>query len=494
MLPYHHCPSALTKHSPRNRPRTFVHILDDDSLLNIFYFCRPVDEYANVGDDRQILQGGQWHLERWWYKFVRVCRRWRHIILASPTFLGLCIVCTPYMPVAAMLANYPLLPIIIDDTYRYHNPPAKGEEGVLLALQQRERVRRIRISVPDRAHSRKKRLVMAIDHEFPMLEYFYFALTFTGHLSGEASGLTLPDGFRAPSLRHLVLFSLTLSIHSPAITSAVGLVTLSLLLFPPFTRFHPNDLLQLVSLMPQLETLDFRSDVSVHDLKSQLSHMPITSHAALPKLRWFGFNGSSAYLEALLPRITAPLLDKLQLVFVGDLAFPLPELYRFVGQTESLRCGSAKLSFLPRAVSMRVWPCEGAEIYAVKTIIFCGHTRQKMSFAAQICNALRMPLSKVEHLSLVCGMSPTRTSFDGTNRLECREILRSFSNLKTLRVPTSLVGVISSALQPQDGELSIELLPQLRELACSWNDYTHSSFAQFIHARQRTGCPVTLVH
>ena len=398
----------------------------------------------------------------------------------------------PHVPIATMLANSPPLPLIIEDIYRDRNITAKQEEGIFLALRQRKRVRRIRISVPDWDHSRRKKLIKAIDNEFPMLEHFYIARSFTRHLSGEFSGLILPDRFRAPHLRHLVLFSLSLSIKSPLITTAVGLVTLSLLLYPPYNLFHPNDLLQSVSLMPQLETLDFGSAVFGGYLESQLMQMPITSYAALPKLRWFRFYGSSDYLEALLPWIGAPLLDKLQLGFFDDLSFPLPELFHFVSRAENLRCGSAKLSFFPRAVIMRVRPCEGAKVHTIKTNFSCSHAEQQMSSAARICSALRTPLSEMEYLSLQCVISPT--PFDGTNRQQCREILRSFSNLKTLRVSTGLVREVSNALQSRDGESSIELLPELRELACSWNDYTYSSFAPFIAARQSAGCPVTLVH
>jgi hypothetical protein len=391
-----------------------------------------------------------------------------------------------------MLEHFPsTLPLAIDYIRWDRRTTAERQEGIMLALRQPERVRRIRISVPDWVHpSRRQRLIVAINDEFPKLEFFYIARSFDS--SEEHSALVLPDRFRAPRVRHLILFSLSLSIQSPVITTALGLVTLSLLLSPPFNRFHPNDLLQLVSRMPQLETLDFHSDVSRRDLESQLSHMPIAGYAVLPKLRWFGFNGSSAYLKALLPRVSAPLLDKLQIGFADYFVIPLPELFHFVNQAENLRCGSANLAFFRRAVVIKVWPCAGAKTYTVKITVFCTHAWQQISFAAEICNALRIPLSKIQYLSLECSMS--QTSFDGTNRLPCREILRTFGNLKTLHVPLGLVREVSNALQSQDGESPIEILPELKELVCYWNDYTHSSFAPFIDARQSVGYPVTLVH
>src|SRR6266849_4427687 len=62
-----------------NRTRTCIHILDNDSLLNIFHFCRP----AAPDVVKMILGGGNWNHERWWYSLVQVCRRWRYLVLES---------------------------------------------------------------------------------------------------------------------------------------------------------------------------------------------------------------------------------------------------------------------------------------------------------------------------------------------------------------------------------------------------------------------------
>ena len=49
-----------------------IHILDDDSLLNIFRLYRPVHLYEYNYYSR-ILQGMKWDRERWWYKLAQVC-------------------------------------------------------------------------------------------------------------------------------------------------------------------------------------------------------------------------------------------------------------------------------------------------------------------------------------------------------------------------------------------------------------------------------------
>ena len=64
-------------------PGALIHILDNDSLLNIFYLYRPVILDESEADDAQILSGGEWDREWWWYRLVQVCRRWRYIMLES---------------------------------------------------------------------------------------------------------------------------------------------------------------------------------------------------------------------------------------------------------------------------------------------------------------------------------------------------------------------------------------------------------------------------
>ena len=78
------------------RPPTSIHVLDDDSLLNIFNSSRPsvLEE-----DENGYLQLGDWGGERWWYKFVQVCQRWRYLILGSASHLNLSLLCTRGTPV-----------------------------------------------------------------------------------------------------------------------------------------------------------------------------------------------------------------------------------------------------------------------------------------------------------------------------------------------------------------------------------------------------------
>jgi len=127
----------LMTHGDTNRPRTCTDILDDESLLNIFYHCRPPVLLVE-GDGNCIdLLGGGWEPKYWWYKLAWVCHRWRRLILASPSYLGISLVCTSGTPVAAMLARSPPFPLIIDHlpSNQYINAQEHKDHVTLLLSQ-----------------------------------------------------------------------------------------------------------------------------------------------------------------------------------------------------------------------------------------------------------------------------------------------------------------------------------------------------------------------
>ena len=65
--------------------------------------------------------------------------------------------------------------------------------------------------------------------------------------------------------------------------------------------------------------------------------------------------------------------------------------------------------------------------------------------------------------------------------------------METLRVENGLVDALSCCLGLEDGELPLELLPELRELRYFGSRDTGDVFNSFIDARQNAGHPVTLV-
>src|SRR5258708_7784301 len=302
---------------------------------------------------------------------------------------------------------------------------AEDEEGVLLSLEQRDRVRRIRLRL--RAPILQK-LIVAINEEYPILEYLILMSP------GERNTtFTLPETLQAPHLRHIMLSGFALPTGCRLIATAVGLVTFFLAIVDPSTYVHPNTLLRWTSFMPQLQTLVvlFLYPVPNRDVETQLKRTPIMTHATLPNLRVFVFRGSSAYMEAVVPRITAPLLEKLEIAFFNQLTFTIPRLLQFMNTTENLRFSRADFVFSDDHVDVTVYPREAAETYALSMTVDCWHLDWQVSPAAQIFNELNQILPTVEHLTFEHEVhSQSSEEHNLVDRTARRQLLRSFSNLK----------------------------------------------------------------
>ncbi|KAN0111868.1 hypothetical protein V8E52_008074 [Russula decolorans] len=387
-----------------------------------------------------------------------------------------------------MLAHSPPLPLVID--YRDDDDiTAEDEEAIILALEQRDRVRRIRLDLPV---LQLQKLIMAIDGEYPILEYLILA----DPPEERSTVLILPETLQAPHLRHLTI-NCTIPIRFQLLTTPVGLVALNLALFHPSTYFQPTVLLQCLSLMPQLEILAvvFHFPVPNRDVERQLMRTPIMTHVTLSNLRSFLFQAVSAYSEAVLSRITASHLEIFQIYYLKQLTFSVPELLQFMGRTESLRLDRAEFKFYSEQVYVEVNPLEtNMPDDAFSINVNCWHLDWQVSSVAQISNALSQMFSAVERLTLVHRVhSRSSEEHDEVDRTEWRKLLRSFSNVKTLRIDDGLVRELSRCLRLEDGEHPLELLPELQELTYTGSSDADDAFTPFIDVRRNAGRPVTLV-
>jgi hypothetical protein len=374
-----------------------IHILDDDSLLNIFYLYRPA---LYDGDEDGYLQfkgGKRWDRERWWYQLAHVCQRWRNLIHGSASYLGLCLV---------------------------------------------------RLRVYD-----LEDFMMAIDEEYPVLEY----LILEPREDNESMALKLPETLQAPHLRHLLLGDFSLPIGSRLLATAVGLATLALVTTHPISYFEPNSLLQCLLFVPQLEKLliVISYPVSDSDVERQLMHTPITTSVTLTNLLCFDFQGANAYVEAVIRHITASRLERIRVRFFDQPSFSAPSLLQIVNTTKNLtgfECAHFKFSKDRVHVSLGMYhpmvyapSPEEAKMCNIPSkvliIVDCWGLDEQVSSMVQIFNSPGQLYSTVEHLSMEhTGSSGAQNEAD---HMEWRKLLRSFSNVKTLRVNDGLAKLLS---------------------------------------------------
>jgi hypothetical protein len=495
--PFYHICWIVTERGPPsyNRlPRIFIHILDDDSLLSIFLHCRPVLIDKNETDELHILRGGHWDRERWWYKLTQVCRRWRCLVLASAFHLDLCILCTYGTPIADVLAHSPPFPLILDFLDEHREITTADEDGILFVLQQqRHRVRRIRLRM---FAPTLLKFVVAFDGEFPMLEFLFLRPP-----NRVKTRLALPKTFQAPNMRHLVLNNFVLP-ASLLLTLGMGLETFSLMWIPPSVYFHPSEFLQQLPRFPQLKILriGFQSPVPNRDVESHLldPDTPIMPHVTLSNLRWFSCTGTSAYVEALVHRLDAPSLEKLQTWFFNQLTYSIPNLVQFTIEKENLRSRMAKIVFSRETALVKMYPDEEDMSRALYTEAFCRNVDWQVSAMVQILQALTPVFSSVEHLTLVFEKhTPSSNGHREVDETQWCRLLRPFSHVTVLQVDLNdkRARELIHALQLVDGEspTDSELLPELKELQYITKRVSGKSFEAFIDARNEAGHPLTLV-
>ncbi|KAI0289077.1 hypothetical protein BC826DRAFT_1107279 [Russula brevipes] len=461
---------------------TFIDILDDDSLLIIICFYRRAVLDEVKGDDNPMLRGGEWSLERWWYRLAQVCRRWRNLVFGSAAYLGLCLVCSYGTPVAEMLAHSPPLPLIMDYVDKKRDLTMGDEEAISIGFQHRDRIRCIRFYSD--VSSKLQKWVAAIDDEFPMLEFLSIE---PGFIDSKAP--VLPQTFRAPHLRHLELTYVPLTIGFLLPTSLVRF-WLEKIPSSASAYFSPRDLLTQLSLMPHLETLgiNFQSTPPNDD---EMLHSPIMVPITLRRLRFLKLGGTGTYLGALLPSMTTPLLEWVGFsIFSHD--WPTfvapPNLLQFIGTTMNVMFSSAKFMVFQRGIVLFVYSHDMTKKCALDVHVHCGHVAT-LSAMAQICNILGPLFSSVVDLTL------TDKLFSSHFTEDTRGLFGAFNGVKTLHVASALVLSVSRSLQFDGGEPSStpELLPELKELSYSSTIDASDSFAPFINARQDSGRPVTLI-
>ena len=383
-----------------------------------------------------------------------------------------------------MLAHSPPLPLVVGYFTKDRYLTTEDEEGIILALKQRDRVRRIRFG-----NAVMQKLFVAMDEEYAVLEYLYITCP-------NETISRFPETLQAPHLRNLSLEGFALPVGSRLLTTAVGLVTLHLVMVHPSTYFHPNTLIQWISLMPHLETLKiyFTSSIRNRDVARQLTHTPNIAPITVPNLHLLNFRGVSSYLEELVHRITTPRLERIIVGFYNQLSFSVPRLLQCIDAAENLRFGNAVLTFSSKKIDAVVSPHAETEVYPLGIRVLCCHRDWQVSSMAQISNSLSEIFPAVERLVLQHHIrGESSEEHNEVDRAEWRKLLRPFSNVKTLRIQNELVKDLSHCLELEDGELPLELLPELRELEYFGSGDPGDAFTSFIETRRNAGRPITLV-
>ena len=495
-------------------------MLEDDILLGVFNHHRL---------DNNI----SWNARLGWRTLSHVCRRWRRLMYSSAFHLSMHIICKNGTPIVDMLNHFPPLPLLINywyTNYRYahltsvqdelginyptpimdmqdhsSSPPlfdyrytdenisTQDELGMHHALLQRDRVRSIVLCLPPLF---LHKLLMLMDEPFPILEHL--SLSFTVDGDEFTSGLALPQTFLSPNLRHLTLLGVSLPKGLSLLSSTASLVTLSLTNIRASAYFRPGQLLARLRTLPQLEGLciGFSIPIPRPSAERELLGKPGTP-VTLPNLKTLKFKGVSTYMERLVAQIRAPLLERLDITFFGQIAFSLPHLSHFTGITEGLKLPTAKVFFQSEKVLIFMdhysdQPYSHGGPFVLR--LMCKPFDWQIDCAAQICGEFMPTLSGVEELTLNYAlMIPTEWQNGEIDGTMWHDLLRSFIGVEELHISDSLSEQLSRALEVDEIGSDPGFLPGLQELVSDFNGFqVDVPFGPFTDARQVAGRPVRL--
>ena len=445
-----------------------IDILPDDVLLVIF------DYYLAEQDSEE------------WQMLVHVCQNWRYVVFHSPLRLNLRILCTAETSVREKLAIWPPLPIIIKQSTA--STPKCGADNIIAALGHSDRICEIDLGIPS----------SLLERVFAAMQKTFVALKYLGLLAMDARAPDLPDSFlggSAPHLRHLSLISISFPfpVLQKLLLSAPNLVLLSLYGIRRSAYFSPEAIVTCVSTLTRLKQLDIGFESRRPRSPQERRHVPPT-RSVLPALTKLTFIGFREYLEDLLTRIDAPLLNILDISFHHQLIFDTPQLVQFLSRTPMLKVyDEARVTFSASCAEMALWRVNPGLLK-----IFCRQSDGQLTPLALVCTSSipQALIHTVKHLYMlyqVYWRPPHREETLVNNRW--LEFFLPFTTVKNLYLSREFIPLIVPTLQEIIGERVTEVLPNLESIFLEDLDepgLVPEAMRQSIAARQLSGRPIAI--
>ena len=451
-------------------------MLPDDVLLHIFHFVRV----AYLDRPRTIDPG--WRLS-WWHRLVHVSQRWRSVVFESPNFLDLRLICDPWTRVE-LTGIWPPLPIILRNMV---NSPMPEDYDFDAAIVHHNRVREINLLYI--TNSQLQRLASAMQEQFPALIH----LRLDGDYNHPVPALS--DGFlggTAPHLRHLELYSISFPALPKLLLSATDLVHLRIWKIPHSGYFSPEAIVTALAVLPSLESLTIRFESPLSCPNRGRRHSPSPTRIVLPALTRFVFKGVSEYLEDLVARIDAPMLDSIRITFFHQLTFDIPQLALFTRRTTRFQAlNEAHLHFGDSGVQVDSLPPTRT---FVGLRIACRELDWQLSSLAQVFTPFIPSIYMVEHLYIYGRRNLSPHWQDDIENMQWLEIFYPFTSVKNLYVSKKFARCIAPALKDAGGRLT-DVLPTLERLFMEELEPLgpiHEAIGQFVAARNLLGRPVSV--
>ena len=414
-----------------------------------------------------------------WHNLVHVCRKWRIIVFGSSRRLNLRLCCKARTPVRDMLDVWPPFPIVM----KVYSVDTWDDGNIIAALELNDRI--CELVIFDIPSSETEKALATLQRPFPALTSLELAFWLQSSPIFPASFL----GGSAPGLRSLSLDRIPFMGLPNLLLTATLLVSLHLPRIPHSGYISAEEMVTALSVLTRLKCLyiGFESHRSRPDRKSQ--RPPPSIRTLLPVLTRLRFKGVDEYLEDLLVRVDAPLLDKLEITFFYQLVFDSPQLIQFISRTPKFKTNNeARVEFSRFDVTVTLpHPFDGA----FKLGISSSQPDRHLSSVARVCSSsfIQALVSTVEHLYI-------RSSFwrpgwqDVFENRQWLELFHPFTAVKNLYISSEFAPRVVPALKELIGEGVTEVLPALQTLFLEEplsSGPVQKTVEQFVAARQLAG-------
>ena len=441
-------------------------MLPDVALLKIFDFYEDED-----------------HIEAW-YTLVHVCREWRNIVFGSPRRLGLRLYCNAGTPVRETLDVWPLLPVVV----RSDGHEKWGVDSIIAALEHNDRISEL--DLLDIPSPQLEEVWAAMERPFPALTHLQLR-----HRDGPAPVVPASIlGGSSPRLQRLSLYRTPFPGLPKLLISTIHLVRLDLRRIPHSGYISPEVMANCLSVLIRLEALIIKFESPQRSPDRKVRRPPPRTRILLPSLTELLFFGVSEYLEDLLARIDAPLLDNLDITFFHQLMFSTPQLTQFIDRTPKFKAhDKAQVFFSSWGVSVTLPQTLDGRL---NLGISCKQPDWQLSSLAQVCSSSfpHALIPAVEHLYILEERFPRLLWQDDTASSQWLELFHPFIAVKGLYISREFVPRIAPSLQELVGERLTEVLPALQTLFLEPlpSGPAQEAIGRFVVSRQLVDHPIVV--
>ena len=223
---------------------------------------------------------------------------------------------------------------------------------------------------------------------------------------------------------------------------------------------------------------------------------PLPTRSNLSALTTLKFVGVSEYLEDLVTRIDAPLLDFLKITFFHQLIFNTPQLVQFISRIPKFKARDEARVVFSNSIATIMLPGRHDQLMLGLGIL-CQQSDWQLSSLAQVFTSIPQALILMVERLCICqeyGLSQLWWQ-DDIEYDQWLELFHPFTTVKNLYLHRDFLPRIVPTLQELVGERVTEVLPNLQCIFLEdllESEFVPEAMRQFIAARQLSSRPIAI--